>query len=208
MTHKIVIYLIVMGLLLTWAIPTTAETASPKPVWKAALMSAILPGSGEFYTGATKNGIAMLGLGAYVWGSYLYKSSRVNALEEKYQEYAYLYGDIPPDTYSDDYYLALSRYSTIDEYRQKRGTPPEGPGWDFTEHPREWQVYREAHGDYIDTKKVRDQFKSAIFITHAVSVLDAIIAARIYNKRQRHFSLHVNSDVLESTIQTRLTYRF
>lgn len=198
---------LVLSILLTIfvfnAIPVHAQNSERKSVFKAALMSAIVPGSGELYVGAQKRGIFILGAGALIWGSYLYQSAQGGTYEDKYKDYAMLYANIPPDQgYSNDFYHAMTRYSTAQEYRQRRGDPPDGPEWDWTANPREWDIYREAYGDKQDTQKTRDQLRGAIFFTHLVSIVDAVIAARLHN---RHLTADMEWDIKTNPFQESVT---
>jgi len=55
---------------------------------KAFLMSAVIPGAGEFYTGHWKRTIGFLGMEALLWSMYFVKNAEGEDIEDEYIKYA------------------------------------------------------------------------------------------------------------------------
>ena len=87
---------------------TATVGKSPK---KAFVLSALLPGAGEYYIGAKKRAMLFFGLEALAWGLYVHWNSKGDDLEDKFRRIADEHWD--PLDYIDWRNSGNSRFSSI-----------------------------------------------------------------------------------------------
>lgn len=85
---------------------------------QAFLMSLVLPGTGQIYSGAETKGKIFLSTEALCWGSFWLFRTLGNQKEEDYGNFAAIQAGVNLEGKNDDYYSNLSFYGSPDEYNQ------------------------------------------------------------------------------------------
>lgn len=197
---NLILSIILVSIFTTSAFATDLEDVdSPqkKSPAIAMLCSAVVPGSGEAYVGTKKRAITFLSLAAIGWGSFLYTGEKVDSYQTEYEELAYLHAGIedPKFGYDDDFYSLLGRYESSDYYTTRVNPEYDGIEWDWTENPistERWGDFQESKGNMKDTEKLQKGIKGGVIFLHALSALDALIAARLHNKKIDHLSFDID----------------
>lgn len=191
-----------------------------KSVRKAIVLSLILPGIGEIYTGRLLPGLVFLGIETASWGTFLDNSSKANKIDVEYRnfaethfdmnrymnwlsDYRLVHGGVSPPSYTNippiiskntDYYVLISKYEQFlagwDDYDPF--VLPYGES-ENRNHFREVREFRRNLKD--DYKKVAYIAKLFILGNHLVSILDTVLGVRrntIY--RLRGWCWDVNYD--------------
>jgi hypothetical protein len=217
---------------------TSVGTAGLKSPGKALLLSAALPGAGEFYTGAWKRGLVFSALEVASWTWYFTQHSKGKDKEDEFEAFADTEWDedVYRDWYShwedwydarkgdndppfesifthelpgqknDDYYEMIGKYDQFsygwignpDDYLPGEFAPNDSIlGYDFTDQFTTRDVCRGAdatatahrnsyvnlRGDANDLLKRATWGISASLFNHVISALDAVVAAKAYNRR-------------------------
>ncbi|KPL19708.1 MAG: hypothetical protein AMJ92_01845 [candidate division Zixibacteria bacterium SM23_81] len=217
---------------------TSAGATGLKSPGKALLLSAAVPGAGEFYAGAWKRGIAFSALEVASWTWYFTQHSAGKDKEDEYEDFAddewsreqyqdwYDHwedwydarkGDNDPPFESifthelpgqkdEDYYEMIGKYDQFsygwignpDDYLPGEFAPNDSLlGYDFTDQYTTRDICRgvdataTAHrnsyvnqrGDANDLLKRATWGISASLFNHVISALDAVVAAKAYNRR-------------------------
>ncbi|MFQ6114243.1 MAG: hypothetical protein ACE5NG_09155 [bacterium] len=189
-----------------------------KSIAKAALLSAAVPGAGEFYAGSFVKGIIFLAVEAAAWPFYFHFHNRGEDLEAEFQIFADQFW------HEDDYWLWLSQISGIDindrdalrEYERQNFShflPEEknqqyyenigkydqfNVGWDDTQNGGERdsalrERYTRMRKDANDNFKRATNMVTLVLFNHVFSALDAGWTIKRHNKRIVSASLRMKN---------------
>jgi len=145
---------------------------------KAVLLSLLVPGAGQFYTGARGRGEVFLGAEVATWIGYFAFRTYGNWKEDDYRRYAVKYAGIDPVDKNDEFYRNLTFYDSREDYNTAgRIIDPRGPyyppGADyywFWNSPDQREYYRTLRNDS------ETAFRKATFML-GVSVFNRILSA-------------------------------
>ena len=131
--------------------PCRAQTVVPSspPVYtgRYILASLVLPGSGQYLMGSKARGEAYLWTDAAIWLTYGGMTAVGNLRNQSAKLYARQYSGASLTQPTDDYYVALERYATSDDYntdirRDARELYPDDP--------QAQKAYLQSHGYFGD----------------------------------------------------------
>ncbi len=180
----------------SWRAASESEAAAPRGGnrrVKAMLLSLLLPGLGEFYAGDRGWAYLFLGVEAGIWATYSALHIQGSIREDRYEEYAHLWGGVEnPTGWDDTYYTNLGRYNTYGDYRVVAIRSGEG---DLYPAEAQWDWgddrYRLRYGDLradADRSFHRAQFVAAsALLNRALSVVH--VARSVKNERPSSLSL-------------------
>jgi len=152
--------------------------------FKAGLLSAIVPGTGQFYNGDTTKGFVMLGVEVAIWGTYFVFDSQGDNRSDTYREYAGIYAGTSGE-HDDNYWQAVGRYMDSDAFneallREARALdeppPPLLDGNDVWQWRNDQFLsnYQDLRADANSAYDRRDFTILFAVINRAVSVYDAV----------------------------------
>ncbi|MFQ5754230.1 MAG: hypothetical protein ACE5HI_19765 [bacterium] len=210
----------------------TINYPKTKSVAKAALLSAVVPGGGEFYAGSFLKGIIFLDVEAAAWPLYFRFHNRGQDLEGEFQNFADQFWD------EDDYWNWLSQISGIDrgnmdglrEYERENFSHflPEDKNQQYYENIGKYDQFNIGWADTdngavrdsekreqytLMRKDANDNFKRAtnmvtvMLFNHVASALDAAWTIKRRNKRIVSASLHMKNMRYRSEIIPALALR-
>ncbi len=158
--------------------------SSKKSGFKAAMLSALLPGAGEYYLDNKSRAAFFFGTEALVWGGFFAFRIYGDWLRDDYKNYAQAHAGIDPEGKDDEYFDNLQFYVSRDWYNTIEGLPF-GEAYPYTDDYY-W------HWDSLDSQnRYRDirngskrAFRNSSFmigvavINRLVSITDAIYLSR------------------------------
>lgn len=198
--------------------PVTGKKSLPKAI----LLSALVPGAGEWYVGSRTKAKAFFGVEAAIWVGYasfsVYKNWKYDDMIRFGDEFAnaQLAG-------RDDAFLDLvGFYGSIDDYNSLgRATDPERPYLaDTPENHWRWQTesaqssFRQIKNSYREAKRRSDFMLGLAIVNRIVSIVDAVRDVHRHNAQiandfsstdgyKFQFSIHPESNTqLQLTILT------
>lgn len=166
---------------------------------KAAFLSLVLPGAGQYYAESKGRAHIFIGTDAALWISFFGLRSYGSWLKKDYKSYAAVHTGANPDGKEDSFFEDLTYYESRDEYNQlaplysngEDAIYPQTAFWD-------WQWDNTASKYYY--RDLRNKSKSAyrnstfvvglLLANRLVSAIDAIRAVKKYNQRK---SLEISS---------------
>lgn len=175
----------------------------PKSIVKAALLSGLLPGAGEYYAKSPNRARLFLATEALVWGAYLGFTYYGRRVRDDYRAYASSQAGADLSLHSEEYYNAMEQYSSSEDYntdvrREARMLYPDDPErqlayyrekgyfgdqeWEW-EDESVWIEYRELR------VKSRSAFQRAIYMTglavlnRGLSIIDSFYLVKAYNEK-------------------------
>ena len=150
----------------------------------AGFMSALIPGTGQFYNRQSTKGFIMLGIDVAIWGTYFLLDEQSDRRVQDYQEYAGVYAGTSGD-HAEGYWQALGRYLDSDAYneallREARALAESPSG--LVDGSSEWQWrnetfqdnYQQLRADATNAEENRDFMIFFAVVNRAVSVVDAV----------------------------------
>ncbi len=169
-------------------------SASHRPGWKspgkAALLSFLLPGLGEYYVGAKNWARVFLGLEAAALISWYGNVWYANRLEKDYQAYAAQHAGVRSAGKDLAYWTAVGKYDDIyaynDQRERDRNFAELYPETD--EYYWKWDAHQNRltyDGKRLDANRWHSYevyFQLAVVLNHLVSGINAIRLARRHNK--------------------------
>jgi hypothetical protein len=154
---------------------------------KAAALSLLLPGAGQFYNGDRSKALVFAGAEAAVWTGYFVFDRQGQGLEEDYREYAGFFAGTDGE-HTERYWRSVGRYLDSDDYntdvlRQARaegetatGLIGEEDAW-FWSSERHRDNYKALRADATRAYDRRDFTILFAIVNRAVSVYDAVRGA-------------------------------
>jgi len=166
-------------------------SSGKKSPFKAALLSAVVPGGGQFYVGNHKKARYFLATELVTWVGYAAFKTYGNWKEDDYIRYAAIHANAQIEDRSDEFINLVGFYTDIHEYnRLGRAFDPEREFLpDTPENHWQWKSEAERH-DFRDLKnRSREADRRAEFmigiaiVDRVISVIDAVRGARRVNNR-------------------------
>lgn len=192
---------------------------STKSLPQAMLMSAVLPGTGEIYSGNLTRGVILTTADLILLYSANRASGEIKWLDSSFKQFAYAKADIPQNS-STDYYnlihdyinsqqynaevelyfrnLGLARYNDPAYYNDQilLYSIPAEDSWQW-ENETDWNKYRSIRKDKQTQILNRKLFIGAAIANRIISVLDSAILIKKYNKRLQPY-LNVTPDFINN----------
>ena len=168
------------------------STANPdyRSPGKAALLSLILPGTGEYYTG--NHGYLSFFLTGEVlaWGALLANQYYFRHLVSEYKTFARGHAGISSGAKPDRFWTDIAKFDNIYDYNTQRErerlfdelydlNPENMWQWDSHNNRLKYDAKR-LHANDVDNKRV--YFQLAIVLNHLVSGINALRLARKHNR--------------------------
>lgn len=190
--------------LTTQRVPEGSFSTKKSPA-KALLLSAVLPGAGEFYTGSIIKGILFLGLEVGAWTGYYIYYNKGKDKEDEYKAFADRHWDYFRWIASGD--TAGTHHIPLDE----RGNPIKNDDYyemigKYEQFLLGWDDWTLVNSDTVSARRLHYmdmRHKSNIYLkrallgvsiamaNHVLSALDAAWSASRYNRRTVKMSLRV-----------------
>ncbi len=194
--------------------PPPANLKSPK---KAFLFSAVVPGTGEFYSGA-KRGVIFTAAEIAFWTAYIVIHGRAEEIKEDYVAFVdehILFEDDSPASSTKNWTLEDYEHATQSDnwhyvYTESGGEPIERVGkyyWDdlpeeMIDQPGDKPIDQSQSPARVEAFEKRnstnDRFKQAkiflglVVLNHVISAVDARIVATMYNNRTLDASTEIS----------------
>lgn len=174
-------------------IPEESGLKYRKSLTKAALLSLILPGTGEYYADSKGKAHIFMGTDAVLWTGFFGLRGYGSWLENDYRIYAAQHAGIDLSGKRDEFFEDLTYYQSRDEYNQfaplysngELGPYPQTNLWDW-----QWDdtASRQHYRDLRNKSKAayrKSLFVAALLLANRVaSAIDAIKVVRQYNRRK------------------------
>jgi hypothetical protein len=162
------------------------SSAGGKSVFKAGLLSALIPGGGQYYLGKRKTARYFFAAEALTWLSYFSFRTYGNWKKDDYQAYAAIHANADLEDKSDEFLTWVGFYSNIREFNQfGRAWDPERPYLpDTPENHWEWQTeeerltYRDLRNGSKESYRRSEFMIGLAILDRAVAVIDAVRSAR------------------------------
>jgi hypothetical protein len=182
---------------------------------RAFLLSAVIPGTGEFYAG-TKRGVLFVAAEVAFWTTYFVLHGQAEDIKEDYVEFVdshILFEEDSPVGSTETWTLEDYEHATQSDnwhyvYTESNGKPVDRVGkyyWDDlpqdligepggvplseSQSPARVEAYSKR-GSMNDKFKNAKVFLGLVILNHIVSAVDARIAAAVHNDRISEISLH------------------
>jgi len=166
---------------------------------KAAFLSLVLPGAGQYYAESKGRAHIFIGTDAALWISFFALRSYGSWLKKDYRSYAAVHAGINPNGKPDGFFEDLTYYQSRDEYNQfaplySNGEDiiyPETAFWDW-----QWDYTASRYYYRHLRNKSKSAYRNSTFVVglllanRLVSSLDAARAVKKYNQRK---SLEISS---------------
>ncbi len=154
---------------------------------KAGLLSAVLPGAGQFYNGQKSKAYIMVGIEAAIWTAYFVFDAQGDARMESSREWSAIYAGTSGD-HQNSYWQNVGHYMDSDVYNESRlrearalREPPSGlvggtDAWQWVNEDRK-DGYSKLRADGNSAYDRRDFMILFAVVNRAVSVVDAVLNA-------------------------------
>lgn len=154
---------------------------------KAGLMSAVLPGAGQYYNGKKQKAYIMGGVEVAVWTAYFVFDRQGDNRQESAEEFASIYAGTG-GSHDENYWQHVSRYMDSDAYNEERyrearalqepvsGLIGPGDAWQWVNEDRMYG-FRKLRVDAAGAYDRRDFMILFAVVNRAVSVVDAVMGA-------------------------------
>lgn len=162
-------------------------------VTKAALLSFVLPGAGQWYAGEKNRAGAFLAGEGIMWAAFAYFKTVQSVKQSDYEAYALANAGINPDGKNDDFYRILSFYLSREEYNSAgRIIDPSRPYYPDTEYwdwrwrsEQDLEAYRNLRNQQAEARN-RSRFAiGALVANRILSTFDAWRTAKSINRKAR-----------------------
>lgn len=152
---------------------------------KASLLSAVLPGAGQWYVGDRRRAYLMGGVEAGIWGAYLVFDNMGDNWRDSAIDYAGVYAGTG-GSHNDAYWITVGTYMDSDAYddaRMREARALQEPYPDPTSPADSWQWvnndrrqgYWKLWGDAHDSYDRRDYMLAFALVNRVVSMVDAVL---------------------------------
>jgi len=197
--------IIIFLLLLILTIGLSAQNYS---VTKAMLLSAVLPGAGELYTGQYTKASIFMGTDIAILLAYLRFDAETKWAVKSYKQFATAKAGAPENA-PDEYYQTIQQYYDSDIYNQRvyliardyylnslypdyydpqayeeylaENLITEEQSWHW-QTDSNWQKYRKLRSDKQDLEIYTKFTYAAAFLNRLISILDSFISTKKINK--------------------------
>lgn len=154
---------------------------------KAGLLSAVLPGAGQYYNGQHQKAYIMGGVEVAIWTAYIVFDKQGDNKREDAEQWAGIYAGTS-GSHSDRYWQNVGHYANSDDFnesvrREARATGVEPTGlisgsdtWQWVNESRQLG-YSQLRADGNSAYDRRDFMILFAVVNRAVSVVDAVIGA-------------------------------
>ena len=173
------------------AVTTSSTQTTGKSMWKAVLLSAAVPGGGEYYLGKKKRARVFFATEALTWLGFASFKVYGHWKKDDYIRYAGINANAQLDGKSDEFADLVGFYDDIDQYNSLgRVSDPQRPYlFDTPENHWRWQT-NDAKINYRTIKnQSREAFRRAKFmvgiaaVARLISMVDAVLIARQTNRQ-------------------------
>jgi len=159
---------------------------------KAALLSLIIPGAGEYYAGKSNFLAFFLTTEIIAWSSLIANNLYYKHLVNEYKIFAVQHAGFAPGVARDDrFWTDIGKYDDIFAFNARREreryfedlypvTPETRWRWDGKDNRLKYDAKR-LHANDIDNRRV--YFQLAVVLNHLISGINAIRIARKHNKQ-------------------------
>jgi len=146
---------------------------------KGMLLSALLPGLGQYWDGQRNWAYGFFAAEAAVWGTYAGFKIQQGVREDRYIDFAERFGGVADaEGQSDTYYVDLGKYESFGEYEVIATRAEEGEiygadqrwSWPTTERRRR---YRDLHSQAEDSEQNAELMFAVALLNRALSVVHA-----------------------------------
>ena len=152
---------------------------------KASLLSAVLPGAGQWYVGDRPRACLMGGIEAGIWGAYLVFDHNGDSWRDSAVDYAMVYAGTS-GSHNEAYWINVGSYMDSDAYydalaREARALEEPSPApisaadsWQWVNNERRqdfWRLWGDAHDSYDR----RDYMIAFAIVNRVVSMVDAVL---------------------------------
>ena len=185
------------------------RTNDRKSVFTAGLLSALVPGGGEYYLGYRKKARCFFAGEVLTWVGFISFHTYSNWKEDDYIRYAAAYANARLEDKDDDFRDLVGFYDDIDQYNAfgRISIPDRQYLEDTPENHWRWQseqdrnTYRELKNRSRDASRRADFMIGIAIVSRVVSVIDAVRDAKRSQRRlddpfsqfqSRKFKLAVN----------------
>jgi hypothetical protein len=167
------------------------DAGDRKSVSKAMLLSLVLPGLGEMYTGRKSRAIGFFAAEAGIWSAFILFKHKQSWLKDDYINFAVSHAGIDPESKSNFFFDMLAFYDSRDDYNAisragSRDNPffPEDPEYDWQwESNAMRQEYRDIKNSSEANKRNANFALGAALANRVISVVDAWWCAKSYNRQ-------------------------
>ena len=154
---------------------------------KAGLLSAVLPGAGQFYNGQKSKAYVMVGVEAAIWTTYFVFDAQGDARMKSSREWAGIYAGTS-GTHGNSYWQNVGHYADSDAYNESRlrearalretvsGLVSDADAWQWVNRDRQIG-YAKLRADGNSAYDRRDFMILFAVVNRAVSVVDAVLNA-------------------------------
>ncbi len=187
--------------------PCHAEEGKDR--FQAFIMSFLVPGLGQYYTGAPGYAKLFIASELALWGGYFYNTAMKDASRNDYFSHAALHAGINPEGRGTSYLNAIGAYDSSYEYNQRRLQMSFNPvlyagalswEWDSPESRIRFKSLRERELDYENNVKF---CIAGVVLNHFLSALHAAKHVRDMDHPQSAVSVRVLDQGLAATFQRR-----
>ena len=153
-----------------------------KSVWKAGLLSALVPGGGEFYLGNRKKARYFFAAEVLTWIGYASFQVYGHWKEDDYVRYAAVHAGVQIEGRDDDFRDAVGFYNNLDEYNtigrifdQEREYIPDVPQnhWQW-QAEQERLTYRQLKNSSRESLRRSDFMIGVAIVDRIISIVDAV----------------------------------
>lgn len=201
--------------------------AKPVSVRRAAVLSALLPGAGEYYAGKKEKAAFFMAAELGFWAGYFLINQEKDQKIDSYKKLASVYGGIEGGIdatkysrmqefiSSDEYNRQMEQYyrnaylvylndyeSYIAAVEANKIQDGEGWQWDSTKH---FYKYNDQRKDKQDLEMYVQLVSGILIANRVVSIVDAVVSAR---NRNRNTSLSLQPDWDNKGVRLSYEYRF
>ncbi len=155
--------------------------------FKAGLLSAVLPGAGQYYNGRHQKAYIMCGAEVAIWATYFIFDTQGDNRMDDARDFAGIYAGTS-GSHDDNYWQNVARYMDSDSYNEDRyrearalqepvsGLIDAQDAWQWANMDRLYG-YRQLRADASNAYDRRDFMILFAVVNRAVSVVDAVMGA-------------------------------
>ena len=196
------------------------QNGKGKSILKAGILSALVPGAGEYYVGKRVKARYFFAAEVLTWIGYFSFRTYGSWRKEDYINYAARYADAQLEDKSEEFQDWVGFYRSIDAFNSlgRVGDPnraylPDTPEyhwyWDTPEHQA---IYRDIKTKSKDAYNRANFMLGVAVVTRVISIVDAVRDARSSNRQLDNsfsqtdrFNYEINLDPLSDTRQVSFT---
>lgn len=199
---------------------------------KAAIMSALIPGTGEIYTGNYKKAGFFLGTEILILFSYLKLNDKIEVGEENYKKQALQYADIVSGNYDDNFYQTIQQFDSIETYNNQviqdarnyyliymndeqryheyldNNLMDENSNYWHWQNKSKWADYQRTRNDYHEYQIWTNMTLGFMLVNRLISVVDSTISAKSKKNRNGLNSFYVKPNLKAKSVMLGYKYEF